>query len=148
MPEIEYADVKQLPAEWRELFEAAIEARCNAYAPYSHFPVGAALRTASGHIYAGCNVENASLGLTVCAERVAIWKAVSEGERAFQALAVVSKSGATPCGACRQVMGEFVEDMPVLVADPTGGGWAIRLKTLLPHPFRHATPSDPPLPRE
>jgi len=131
--------LEQLPGAWRELFEAAIEARRHAHAPYSRFPVGAALRTGSGHIYAGCNVENASLGLTVCAERVAIWKAISEGERAFQAMAVVTEPGSTPCGACRQVMKEFAQDMPILIADTTGRGWVTSLGALLPHPFLPVT---------
>ena len=135
MTESEYTTAEQLPPAWRELFEAAVAARRNAHAPYSGFAVGAALRTESGHVFAGCNVENASLGLTVCAERVAIWKAISEGEHAFEALAVASESGATPCGACRQVMSEFVEDMRILVADTTGRGWVTSLKALLPHPF-------------
>ena len=133
--ESEYTTAEQLPPAWRELFEAAVAARRNAHAPYSGFAVGAALRSGSGRILSGCNVENASLGLTVCAERVAIWKAISEGERKFEALVVVSGSAATPCGACRQVMSEFVEDMRILVADTTGRGWVTSLKALLPHPF-------------
>ena len=144
MVEIENTSVEQLPAPWRELLEAAIAARRNAHAPYSHFAVGAALRTGSGRILSGCNVENASFGLTVCAERVAVWKAVSEGERTFEAMAVVSESGATPCGACRQVMSEFVADMPILIADTTGRGWVTSLKALLPHPFPHVSLSDEP----
>ena len=135
MTESEYTTAEQLPPAWRDLLTAAIEARRSAHAPYSGFAVGAALRTASGRILSGCNVENASLGLTVCAERVAIWKAISEGEHAFEALAVASESGATPCGACRQVMSEFVEEMRILVADTTGRGWVTSLKALLPHPF-------------
>ena len=139
MTENEYAAAGQLPPAWHDLLTAAIEARRNAHAPYSGFAVGAALRTDSGRILSGCNVENASLGLTVCAERVAIWKAISEGEQVFEALVVVSASGATPCGACRQVMSEFVEDMPILVADTTGRGWVTSLKALLPHTFLHVT---------
>ncbi|OGO05583.1 MAG: cytidine deaminase [Chloroflexi bacterium RBG_13_56_8] len=121
--------------EWRELIDAASKARGNAYAPYSRFPVGAAVRAASGRIYAGCNVENASFGLTVCAERVAIWKAVSEGERDLQALAVVTEDGSAPCGACRQVMSEFVKDMPIAVADVTGHVRLTSLAELFPYPF-------------
>ena len=126
---------EKLPPEWRELLDAAQQARARAYAPYSSFPVGAAVRTAGGHIYAGCNVENASSGLTVCAERVAIWKAVSEGERELVALAVVTEPGSPPCGACRQVMSEFAEDMPVLVADTSGQAWLTTLGHLLPDAF-------------
>ncbi len=85
--------------------------------PIQDFAVGAALRTRSGKVYTGCNIENASYGLTVCAERVAIWKAVSEGETEFDALVVVTSIGGSPCGACRQVMAEFALDMPVVIAD-------------------------------
>ncbi len=124
-----------LAPEWRALLEAAKEARERAYAPYSHFPVGAAVRTREGRIYAGCNVENASSGLTVCAERVAIWNAVAHGEQEFVALAVVTGPGSTPCGACRQVMSEFAEDLPILVADLAGHAWFTSLRALLPDPF-------------
>ena len=99
------------------LVEAARLARQSAYAPYSHFAVGAAVLTRSGKVVTGCNIENASFGLTVCAERVAIWKAVSEGETNFLALAVVTSIDGSPCGACRQVMAEFALDMPVIIAD-------------------------------
>jgi len=134
----------ELSREWRELLDAAQQARARAYAPYSSFPVGAAVRTATGRIYAGCNVENASSGLTVCAERVAIWKAISEGERDFVALAVVTESGSPPCGACRQVMSEFVEDMPVLVADTSGQAWLTTLQHLLPDAFPRVSLADGP----
>ncbi len=127
--------VDALPAEWQALVAAAIQVRERAYAPFSRFPVGAAILTRSGKTFVGCNVENASTGLTVCAERVAIWKAVSEGERWFAALAVVTESGAMPCGACRQVLSEFAEDMPVLVADLSGHVWETSLGTLLPAAF-------------
>jgi cytidine deaminase len=99
------------------LVEAARLARQSAYAPYSRFAVGAAVLTRSGQVVTGCNIENASFGLTVCAERVAIWKAVSEGETDFQALAVATSIDGSPCGACRQVMAEFALDMPVIIAD-------------------------------
>ncbi|MBN1401409.1 MAG: cytidine deaminase [Anaerolineae bacterium] len=133
---------ESLPDEWRELVEAALEARRHAHAPYSHFHVGAAVRAGSGRVYAGCNIENASFGLTVCAERVAIWKAVSEGERDLQALAVVTSTGATPCGACRQVMAEFGRDMAILVADAQGNAWATSLQKLLPNAFLDASLQD------
>ncbi len=104
-----------------ELVRRAIEVRERAYVPYSHYAVGAALLGKSGRIYTGCNVENASFGLTVCAERVAIFKAVSEGEKEFQALAVVTSNGGTPCGACRQVFFEFASpDAPVIIAAVDG----------------------------
>ncbi len=128
----------ELSPEWRSLLDAALDARRRAYAPYSEFAVGAAVRAASGAVYTGCNIENASSGLTVCAERVAIWKAVEAGETSIQALAVVSVGGATPCGACRQVMVEFAVNLPVLVADVEGHAWLTDLQTLLPDAFpRH-----------
>jgi cytidine deaminase len=105
----------------KELVQRALHARALAYAPYSQYPVGAALLGKSGRIYTGCNVENSSYGLTVCAERVAIYKAVSEGETEFDAIAVVTSNGGTPCGACRQVLFEFTKpDAPVIVADAEG----------------------------
>jgi len=134
-PEGELARVERLPEAWRDLIEAAKEARERAYAPYSQFPVGAALRTKSGRVFTGVNIENASSGLTVCAERVALWKAISEGERAFDALAVVTDVGATPCGACRQVLAEFVADIPVLVANLMGDVWVLSQAQLLPLDF-------------
>ncbi len=103
------------------LVQKAVEARARAYAPYSHYPVGAALLGKSGRVYTGCNVENSSFGLTVCAERTAILKAVSEGEREFQAIAVVTSNGGSPCGACRQVLFEFLSpDAPVVMCDTNG----------------------------
>ncbi len=127
--------VADLNAGWRELLAAAKEAREQAYAPYSRFPVGAAVRTGRGVVYSGANIENAMYGLTACAERVALWKAVSEGERAFEALAVVTETGSTPCGSCRQVMAEFAPEMAVLVADTEGGAWLSSVPELLPHSF-------------
>lgn len=126
---------EHLSLEWRAMIATAMEARRHAYAPYSNFPVGAAVRTATNRIFSGCNVENASSGLTVCAERVAIWSAVSQGERLIVALVVVTESGAMPCGACLQVMSEFVEDMPILIADTSRGAWLTSLQELLPAPF-------------
>ncbi|MCX6907948.1 MAG: cytidine deaminase [Verrucomicrobia bacterium] len=104
------------PSE-RRLVIAARAASRRAYAPYSKFRVGAALLAGSGRIYRGCNIENASYGLTVCAERVAFFNAISAGERRFVAIAVVSNGAATPCGACRQVMAEFAPKLKILVAD-------------------------------
>jgi cytidine deaminase len=106
--------------ERRALIDLACEARRRAYAPYSNYPVGAALRTKSGRLFTGCNVENAAYPTTMCAERVAIFKAVSEGEKEFEALAVVTTNGGPPCGGCRQVMAEFGLDMAVLIADDEG----------------------------
>ena len=100
-----------------ELVTLGREAREKAYAPYSGFKVGAALRTKSGQVYTGANVENALYGLTICAERVAVFNAVCAGECEFEALAVVSETLAPPCGACRQVLAEFGLDTQVIVAD-------------------------------
>ncbi len=106
--------------ETAELIAAAAAVRERAYAPYSQFLVGAALRTANGTIFAGCNVENASYGLTICAERNAIAQAIAAGARDFTAVAVVSENGVTPCGACRQVLVEFGPEMTVIVVDMRG----------------------------
>lgn len=102
------------------LIQAAVEARRRAYAPYSKYAVGAAVLSAIGQIYSAANVENAAYPLTICAERAAIFKAISEGEREFTAIAVVSSNGGTPCGACRQVMAEFGLDTLVLIATADG----------------------------
>lgn len=102
------------------LIQAAIEARQWAYVPYSNYAVGAALLTASGKIYDGVNVENAAYPTTICAERVAVFKAVSEGERNFLAIAVVTSNGGSPCGSCRQVLAEFGLDTIVYLADCNG----------------------------
>ncbi len=106
--------------EGERLIAAAIDARQWAYVPYSEYAVGAALLTASGRIYEGVNVENAAYPMTICAERVAVFKAISEGERDFVAIAVVTKNGGSPCGACRQVLAEFGLDTVVILADETG----------------------------
>ena len=106
--------------EIAELIAAAAAVRERAYAPYSRFLVGAALRAADGTIFAGCNVENASYGLTICAERNAIAQAIAAGTRDFTAVAVVSENGVTPCGACRQVLVEFGPEMTVIVVDMRG----------------------------
>ena len=107
-------------AERQSLIDLANEARKRAYAPYSNYPVGAALRTKSGRIYTGVNIENAAYPHTMCAERVAIFKAVSEGESEFEVIAVVTNNGGSPCGGCRQVMAEFGLDTAVLIADGEG----------------------------
>ena len=119
------------------LVAAARAARERAVAPYSNFKVGAALITPAGRVYGGCNVENASYGLTVCAERVALLKALSEGERDFSALVVVADTEAPtpPCGPCRQLLWEYCGDIPVTLANLTRVAAEHRLKDLLPYPF-------------
>lgn len=104
----------------QQLIEAALEVRKWAYAPYSHYAVGAALLTASGKIYDGVNVENAAYPSGICAERTAVFKAVSEGERSFIAIAVATANGGTPCGSCRQVLAEFGLDTLVYIVDEKG----------------------------
>jgi cytidine deaminase len=99
------------------LLREAAEVRKHAYAPYSEYPVGAAVLGKSGRVYTGCNVENASYGLSICAERAAIFKGVSEGEKEFEALAVVTSNGGTPCGACRQVFFEFAKPGSAVVVE-------------------------------
>lgn len=107
-------------SEKHSLIEQAIQSRKLAYAPYSHYPVGAALLTASGMVYRGVNIENAAYPATICAERVAVFKAVSEGEKEFTAIAVVTENGGTPCGSCRQVIAEFGLQTLILVANTQG----------------------------
>ncbi|MFO7585024.1 MAG: cytidine deaminase [Anaerolineales bacterium] len=106
--------------DYQALIDFANEARKRAYVPYSNYPVGAALRTTSGRIVTGVNVESAAYPTTMCAERVAVYKAVSEGERAFEIIAVVTDNGGSPCGGCRQVLAEFGLDTIVLMADGEG----------------------------
>jgi cytidine deaminase len=118
-----------------ELVERALSARAHAYAPYSGYAVGAALLTASGRVYLGANVENAVYSLTICAERTAIFKAVSEGERAFEAMAVATSNGGSPCGACRQVLREFAPHLPLYIADEQGRYWQTSVAELLPDSF-------------
>lgn len=113
----------------------ALEARQKAYAPYSGFLVGAALLGKSGRVYTGCNVENASYSLTICAERAALFRAVAEGERDFEAIAIVTETGAAPCGACRQVLREFGQNLRVIVADTKGNRKEYTLAELLPNGF-------------
>ena len=123
----------------QRLIQKAIEAWQRAYAPYSEYAVGAALLTESGNIYEGVNIENAVYPLTICGERVAVFKAVSEGERSFKAIAVVTKNGGTPCGSCRQVLAEFGLDTVVLVADLDGNLMQeLTVADLLPHAFGQA----------
>ena len=124
-------------SEQEELIAAAEKARDNAHARFSNFKVGAALRTKSGKIYGGCNIENASYGLTVCAERVALFKAISEGERKFEAIAVVTGADSLtpPCGACRQLIWEFCGDVAVVLANLKGKVEVTRMRELFPKPF-------------
>ncbi|MCA9084857.1 MAG: cytidine deaminase [Planctomycetaceae bacterium] len=112
--------MRMIPEQWQELVAASREARGRAYAPYSQYPVGAAVLTASGRIFAGCNVENSSYGNTICAERVAVCSAVAEGHREFQAIVVSLTGVAVPCGTCRQFLYEFNPEMMVLLDDLTG----------------------------
>jgi len=124
-------------SEFDSLIVAAKQARENAHAPFSNFRVGAAVRANSGRVYTGCNIENATLGLTCCAERVAIFKAMSEGERGFDAIAVVTDVDALtpPCGACRQIIWEFCGDIPVLLANLSGKVEKETSAGLLPRQF-------------
>jgi cytidine deaminase len=120
-----------------DLVDAAREARENAYAPYSNFKVGAAVKTEDGKIYIGCNVESASYGLTVCAERVAIWKGISRGEKRFSRIAVVvdTEELTPPCGVCRQIIWEFCGDVPVILANLVGKTETLQMVELLPRAF-------------
>ena len=120
---------------WDSLIQQAIRARDNAYAPYSNYKVGAALLTTNGNIFVGCNVENASYGPSMCAERVAVFKAVSEGYKTFEAIAVVTVNGGTPCGVCRQVLREFAPNLIVVVSDVDSNHQVFTLADLLPHSF-------------
>ncbi len=117
-----------------ELIGKATLAQKKAYPPYSHYYVGAALLTKSGKIFTGCNVENASYGLTICAERTAVFKAISEGEKDIEAIVVITKDGGMPCGACRQVLNEFNPQMIVIAADEQG-------KIHFEKPLSHLLPS-------
>ncbi len=121
----------------KELIEAATAVRENAFAPYSNFRVGAAVETENGDIYTGCNVESASYGLTVCAERVAIWKGISRGEKKFGRIAVVvdTEELTPPCGVCRQIIWEFCGDVPVILANLHGKTETVQMAELLPRAF-------------
>lgn len=121
-----------------ELIRRACEARQHAHAPYSNFQVGAALLTESGEIISGCNVENASYGLTICAERVAFGTAIAAGHHRFQALAIATSGGHPPCGACRQFAAEFCESLPILLIDADHPDQVSKsnLRDLLPGRFK------------
>lgn len=123
----------------KTLIRRAVEAQKSAYAPYSHYAVGAAVLTETGEIFDGINIENAVYPLTICAERVAIFKAVSAGNKAFKAIAVATKNGGSPCGACRQVMAEFGLETLVLIADSSGVlKQTLKVADLLPLAFGDA----------
>jgi cytidine deaminase len=119
------------------LIQAAIAARENAHAPFSHFKVGAALEDLEGRIHTGCNIENATYGLTVCAERVAVLKAVSEGVKQFRRIAVVADtpSPTPPCGACRQILWEFCGDTELILSNLRGQSESMRLSEIFPRAF-------------
>ena len=124
------------PPSDSELVEAAIRASQHAYMPYSNYRVGAALLTASGEVYGGCNIESVSFTPTVCAERTALFKAVSEGHRNFEAIAVVTRDAGSPCGVCRQMLYEFSPNMRVILADLAANAQlTTTLAELLPHGF-------------
>ena len=123
------ADVRQ------KLIEEAKAGLKNAYAPYSNYPVSAALLASNGKIYKGVNVENASYSLTICAERSAIVSAVSEGVKDFKAIAIVTKNGGFPCGSCRQVLAEFGLEIEVTISDLDGKTMTMTVADLLPHSF-------------
>jgi len=124
-------------SEYDALIAAATKARENAHAKFSNFKVGAALHTPSGKIFLGCNIENATYGLTLCAERVSIFKAISEGELRFDSIAVVTDTETLtpPCGACRQIIWEFCHDIPVVLANLKGDVQVLQMSKLFPKPF-------------
>jgi len=119
------------------LVAAALEVRKNAHAPFSKFQVGAALEDDTGRVHTGCNVENATYGLTLCAERVAVFKAISEGARKFRRIAVAADTDVLtpPCGACRQILWEFCGDIDIILANPRGKTETLHLRDLFPRPF-------------
>ncbi len=121
----------------QKLIDAAAAARLRAFAPFSHFRVGAAVETVDGEIVTGCNIESATYGLTMCAERVAIWKAVSEGAKGFRSIAVVvdTERLTPPCGSCRQIIWEFCGDVPVVLANLGGQIETFAASELLPRAF-------------
>ena len=121
----------------KKLLEAALAVRDNAYAPFSKFKVGAAIEDETGRIFTGCNIENATYGLTICAERVAVFKAISEGARKFERIAVAADTDVLtpPCGACRQILWEFCGDVELTLVNLHGKSETVRLKDLFPRPF-------------
>jgi len=121
----------------KELIKAAVRVRENAHAPFSNFKVGAALMSKNGKIYTGCNIENATYGLTICAERNAVFKAISEGEKDFETISVVADTNelTPPCGACRQIIWEFCGDVPVILANLNGNSETVMMKELFPRAF-------------
>lgn len=123
----------------RELISLAKKASYNAYAPYSHFSVGAAIQCSDGSVFTGCNIENAALGSTICAERTACVKAVSEGKREFVRIAIYadSQNWPTPCGACRQFLAEFAPEIEILCAKAGDRYVSYKLSELLPHMFNY-----------
>jgi cytidine deaminase len=124
------------PEEKTALIQSALEARQRAYAPYSHYQVGAALQTSDGKVFLGANVENAVYPLTICAERAAVVSAVSQGYQSFKAIAVVTKDAGSPCGSCRQVLAEFGLDIEVIIADDRGQiRHDLSVDELLPYSF-------------
>ena len=123
------------PDTWDDLYQQAIKAMENSYTPYSNYKVGAALLTRSGKVYLGCNIENASYTPSICGERTAIFKAVSEGERDFVAIAVATANAGAPCGVCRQVMREFAPNLTVIIGNTEGQYNVLTLPDLLPHSF-------------
>ncbi len=128
--------MSQSPISPEALVAAALEARQRAYAPYSHYPVGAAVLAADGAIISGCNVENASYPATICAERVALTAAIAQGYHDFIAIAVATINGGTPCGICRQVMAELGPEMAVYISDAEGTYQSTTVMALLPGAFR------------
>ncbi len=122
---------------FEQLIETAKAARLKSVAPFSNFLVGAAVKTEGGKVYTGCNVESASYGLTVCAERVAIWKALSEGEREFTELAIVADTGSLtpPCGTCRQIIWEFAKNATIVLGNLRGETQIVSIRELLPRAF-------------
>jgi cytidine deaminase len=120
-----------------KLIEAALAMRKRAHAPYSNYEVGAAVMTADGSVIGGCNVESSSHGLTCCAERIALYRAISEGHNAFTALAVATENCGPPCGACRQVIWDLCNDIPVYITDSKGNLKETSSKALLPDAFGH-----------
>ena len=119
----------------QQLIQLAHSARERAYAPYSHYQVGAALLTKSGQVFTGCNVENAVYPLCTCAERTAVVKAVSEGQREFVVIAIATRNGGSPCGSCRQILREFTPNLRVLLVDEAGHVREFTLDQLLPESF-------------